>query len=170
MKNVTGKQKDSRTSGTLWTGLTHQCKLPRVRQKHVWIALGILLVFAGLAWASALGNPRYPQDDFNGVMRQTALLVPIMSGAALVWWGANLTGPYLVSLDFALVGLAFALWGPEWGCGPCDLGSGACVAVACKLPGSSFWLALAGSGITLAFATVLFGRRRELTGSQPNSG
>ena len=78
-----------------------------------------MLVIAALAWASTLGNPRYPQDDFNGVMRQAILLIPITLGTMLISWGAKLGGTYGISLELVLAGFAVALWGPEWGCVPC---------------------------------------------------
>jgi hypothetical protein len=137
--------------------------------RRISIGLGLLFVVSGLAIASWLGNPRYP-TRLSGRNVEGQLPDPdsFWCGAAVV--GANLSGPYLISWELVLVGLAVALWGPEWGCGPCDPFSGVCVSVACTLPGSSFWLAtFVGTGVALAFATFLVERRRRVRGLLSNS-
>ena len=126
-----------------------------VRWGRVRLIVGLLLIIVGFSIASRLSNPRYPQNGFRGVERQASLLIPILMGAVLVWWGRSLSVPYLSSLALVLGGLAVALWGPEWGPG-CQINE-VCLAVAYTLP--SVWPATAvAGGVALGLATYMNGR------------
>ncbi|HEY3211471.1 MAG TPA: hypothetical protein VGL18_17085 [Actinomycetota bacterium] len=120
------------------------------------LVLGVVFVISGFAMASRLSNPRYPQNGFQGVERQASLLIPILIGAVLIWWGRGFSILYLFSLALVLGGLAVALWGPEWGpaCRPHE----ACLAVAYSLPG--IWVAsVVATGALLGLVAFMDGRR-----------
>jgi len=128
-----------------------------VRWGRVRLVLGLLLVISGFAMASRFTNPGYPYG-LRGVVRQGGLLlIPILIGAALIWWGRRLSILYLLSLTLVLTGLAVALWGPEWGCVPDQPGE-LCYLVAYSLPG--IWLTVVmGSGAALALVSFITERR-----------
>jgi hypothetical protein len=76
------------------------------------------LIITGFFMASRFSNPPDPYG-LGGVVRQgSLLLIPILIGAVLIWWGRGLSILYLLSLVIVLWGLAAVLWGPEWGCLP----------------------------------------------------
>jgi hypothetical protein len=80
--------------------------------------VGLLVVISGFAMASRFTRPGYPYGLYDVVRQGGLLFIPILIGAALIWWGRRLSILYLLGFTLVLYGLAVVLWRPEWGCYP----------------------------------------------------